>query len=190
MSFTFQPTGEQHMGQREVDAFLQEARMSRTRKNPQVLQINIAAMQKARNNGYPVDMYHPHLEMRQALKEEEEQALAEVGYQRAYIPQEFPKYIYRRNMADKYAEKQDVSCPTILNNAFIEDRLVKDADAEKALKAQKPPAGCSVWFDRLADVPPLAESEYIDPAAKIAQLEGALEELRRQNDNKQARKSA
>jgi hypothetical protein len=176
------PTGQQHMSQREVDAFLQDVRMNRTKKSPQVLQINQVAMMKAKNNGFPRDLYHETLEMRQALSEEDQVALLQAGYHLEYVPQHYPKWIHRRNMADKFAEIQDSSCPTILNNAFVESRMVKTEDEEKRLRAQKPPAGAGPWCNAVGDIDPLPETEYVDPAQKIAQLEGALAEAQRQTD--------
>ncbi len=182
--FEMRPTGQQTMSQAECDRFLRDAREAPKTKNPVILGIRLHEMMRSKNNGYPKDMYHAELEMRQAYKEEEETALVAMGYQEKYILKTHPKYVFRRNMADKFAERMEVASPTIINNAFVEERLVKTAEDEKKLKAQKPPVGCGPWVDRLDEIAPLPEAEYVDPNEEIARLRGALEQANRALDSK------
>lgn len=180
--FSFRPTGSQTADQHAVDSFVREARNRPNTKNPIVLGINLQAMMRVKNNHYPKDMYHATLAMRQAFKEEEEVALAEMGYSTKHIPQDYPKWLHRRNMAEKFAEQQENGTLTILNNAFIESRLVKTAEDEQKLMRLRPPAGCEQWVEKIEDIAALPETEYVDPQTEISRLRGQLEQANRQLD--------
>lgn len=174
----FAPTGEQTMSQSEVDRFLQEARSAPTSKSPRVLGINQIAILRAKNNGYPVDMHHPTMEMRQAFKEEEEMALGQLGYQRAYIPKQYPKALFRRNMAPKFEPQFDLATQIQTNHAFVEERTVRNEQEEKALRLMKPKKGESEWFEAIAALPPIEDGPSEDPKVTIARMEGELAALR------------
>lgn len=174
------PTGQQTMNQREVDAFLQEARTAPKTKSPRILGINMLAMMKAKNDGYPKDMYHASHEMRQALKEEEEIALATIGYQLQYIPRAYPKAMFRRNMAPKFEPQFDPATGIPTNNPFVEERTARTEQDEKTLRAMKPGKGQSAWFERFTDLPEIEDGPSEDPAVTIARQAGELEALRAQ----------
>lgn len=177
MSLVVAPTGQQTMSQQECDNFLRDARMAPTTKSPRILGINQIPLMRAKNNGYPVDMYHPTLEMRQALKEEEEAALAEMGYQRQYIPKEYPKALFRRNMDAKFEPQFDAATNQQTNHSFVEERTARNADEEKALRKMKPKHGQSEWFEKITDLPELDDGPTEDPAVTIANLRGQIEVL-------------
>lgn len=172
--FSVQPTGNQTMSQRECDQFLQEARMAPTTKSPRVLGINQIPLMRAKNNGYPVDMFHESLEMRQAMREEEEMALANMGYQRQYIPKEYPKALFRRNMAPKYEPQFDPSTNLQTNNAFVEEVVCRDPKQEKTLRLMKVGPGLSEWFEKITDIPELEDGPTEDPKVTIARMEGQI----------------
>jgi hypothetical protein len=176
----FAPTGEQTMSQREVDQFLTEARMAPTNKSPRVLGINQITIMRAKQNGYPVDMHHPTMEMRQAFKEEEEMALASLGYQRNYIAKEYPKALFRRNMSPRFEPQFDPATQIQLNHDFVEEKVCRSEDQEKALRAMKPKPGQSAWFDKITDLPPLDDSLAEDPKVTIARLEGQVAGLQQE----------
>ncbi len=176
--FSMRPTGEQTVNQSEVDAFLKSARESTSQTNPQVLAINQVAMMKAKRNGYPVDMYHEKLEMRQALKVEEEQALSQLGYQRQYIPKAYPKVLHRRNMDAKFEPTFDEGSGLQLTNSFVQSITVKDAKHEAEIRAMKPKPGISIWYETLAELPEIQDGPTEDPAIKLARQEGEIAGLR------------
>lgn len=174
----FAPTGQQTMSQSEADAFLRDARMAPNTKSPRVLGINQLPLMRARNNGYPVDMYHPTLEMRQALKEEEELTLANMGYRRAYIEKRYPKALFRRNMAAKFEPKFDAPTGIQLNNSFVEEITCRDEKHERELRLMKTrPGQVSEWFERITDIPELEDGPAEDPKITIAHLMGQIEGL-------------
>lgn len=174
MSLAFAPTGQQTMSQRDVDQFLTEARMAPTNKSPRVLGINQLPLMRAKNNGYPIDMYHPVHDMRKALKEEEELALAGMGYSRQYTRKEYPKAMFRRNMDPKFEPAFDAASTLQTNIGFVEERTVRSADEEKALRAMKPKANQSIWFEKVTDIPEIEDGPTEDPKVTIARLEGEL----------------
>lgn len=180
--FGVSPTGQQTMSQQECDAFLRDARMAPTTKSPRVLGINQIPLMRAKNNGYPIDMHHPTLEMRQALKEEEEMALVNMGYQRQYIPKEYPKALFRRNMAPKYEPQFDPTTNLQVNNAFVEEVVCRDETHEKTLRLMKVKPGQSEWCEKITDLPELEDGPQEDPAITIAHLRGQISGLQAEID--------
>lgn len=172
------PTGQQTFSQAEADGFLNTARTAASTGNPRVLGINAIPLMRAKHNGYPVDMYHPTLAMRQAYKEEEEQALAQVGYQRQYIAKAYPKAMFRRSMAPKFEPQFDAATGIQTNLGFVEEVHCRDAEHEKMLRAMHPKKGESAWFYRFVDIPTLDDGPFEDPAVTIARLQGQLAEAR------------
>lgn len=177
-SFGVRPTGNQTLNQVEVDRFLQEARDSRSRENPRVLAINQIAMMKAKRNGYPVDMYHDSFDMRQAFKPEEEQTLSEMGYRREYIAKQYPKTLHRRNMDAKFEPTFEEGSGLQLTNSFVQSTTVTSEKHEKEIRAIKPKAGQSIWYETLAELPPVEDGPSEDPAITIARQEGELAGLK------------
>lgn len=184
------PTGRQTMSQADADAFLNTARTAASTKNPRVLGIMQIPLMRAKHNGYPVDMHHATLAMRQAFKEEEEQALAEIGYQRAYIPKAYPKALFRRNMAPKFEPQFDPATGLQTNLGFVEEVTARDEQHEKTLKAMKPHIGQSVWFDRVTDIPPIEDGPSEPYEVTIARLQGEIEGLKTKKSNKSEEKAA
>lgn len=180
--FSFRPSGEQTLDQRAVDQFLRDARDSTSNENPQVLAINQIQMMKAKRNGYPKDMYHETFEMRQAFKPEEEQALAQLGYQLQYIPKHYPKVLFRRNMDAKYEPEFEGDMQ--LTNAFVQSITVRDEKHEKEVRAMKAKAGQSIWYETLGELPAIEDGPTEDPAITIARLEGERDGLRNKLEEK------
>lgn len=184
-TFAVTPTGQQTMSQREADNFLQEARTAPKTKSPRILGVNMLSMMKAKNDGYPKDMYHPTLDMRQALKEEEEVALGQMGYQLQYIPKNYPKAMFRRNMDARFEPQFDLATRAPINTPFVEERVVRSEQDEKALRAMKVTKGASEWFDRITDLPAIEAEPDEDPAVTIANLRGQLTGIQAQAPAKQ-----
>jgi hypothetical protein len=172
---SMQPTGNQTMTQREADQFLTEARMAPTTKSPRILGINQIPLMRAKSNGYPIDMHHPTLQMRQAMKEEEELALSGIGYQRGYIVKEYPKVLFRRNMATTFEPRFDPATNIQISDGFVEERMVRDEKHEKELRSMKVRPGISDWFARSTDIPEIEGAAEDTDAMKIARLQGRLE---------------
>ncbi len=179
MAVAFSPTGNQTMTEREVSQFLADVRMSPTQKSPRILGINQIPIMRAKSNGYPIDMHHPTMEMRMAMKEEEEMALSSIGYGRQYILKTYPKAMFRRNMAVNFEPKFDIATQLQTNNSFVEERTVRTEQEEKALRLMKPKIGQSLWFDKITDIPEIEEGPAEDPLVTIANLRGALEQANR-----------
>lgn len=162
------------MSQREVDTFLAEQRRSPSQTNPKVLGINMVAMMRAKNMGYPVDMHHPTLEMRQAYKEEDESALAQAGYSRNFIKKEYPKVLFRRTADKKFEPKIDPATKMVTNNPFVEEVTAKSAEDEVRLRSMKLKHGQSEWCERITDLPEMEDGPVEDPQVTIARLRGQL----------------
>jgi hypothetical protein len=182
MAFNFQPTGQQTMSMREVDQFLQEARSAPRSKNPIVLGLNMLKMMRAKNNGYPKHMYHATYDMRVVTKEEEETALIQIGYSETYIARDYPKAMFRRNMAAKFEPKFDLATGVQLAASWVEEIVVRNEQQEKELRLMKPHQGQSIWFDKITDLPAIEEAPDEDPAVTIARLQGQLSAMQRPSD--------
>jgi hypothetical protein len=178
-TFAVRPTGEQTMSQREVDALMQEARMSGKPNAPLTLGIRQIRMMREKNAGYPKHMYHETLEPRIAIDEREENALTQAGYTEQYYHKNYPKFLHRRNMDAKFEPNFDRATGLLTNEPFVESRMVRNPEDEKALRAMKPKKGESPWFEAVAELPPLEEAPDEDPAVTIANLRGQIEALER-----------
>ncbi len=145
-----------------------------------VLWVNQSEMMRARNNGYPKHMHHATLASRQAVNEDQESMLISQGYGPTYIAQAYPKYLYRRNMSDKFGPKfSPTGQEDVTFNPYVEERLVKDSREESKIMTQKSPSGCSQWVSVIGLLDPLPDAAEEDAANSIARLEGQIEELRR-----------
>ncbi len=163
--------------QREADQAMMDARMNPKTASQRVLWINNRNMMIAKAGGYPVDLYHPNLESRQALKEEEESALAAMGYTRKWINKEYPKPLFRRNMAKQYEPKFDPATGIQLSAAFVEERVVRKPEDEAVLRRMKGGVGLSDWFDKITDLPEIEDGPSEDPSVTIARLQGQIDGL-------------
>lgn len=173
--FSFAPTGNQTMSSGEIDRMIRDARMAPKNKSPRVLGIHLHDQMRAKNLGYPKDMYHPTMDMRQALNEEEETALAQVGFRAGYTHKEFPKTLFRRNMDEKYAPKFDLATKAQVNIEYVEEIRVRDAAHEEQLRKEKrKPSVKSDWCDKITDLPELAGGPEEDPLVTIARLQGQI----------------
>lgn len=121
---------------------------------------------RADHKGYPREMYHDRLQPLLVLSSKEENEVVKHGYVRDYIHRTHPKFKFRRNMN-----------PLFEPAGFIEERIVKDEQAETALEKQRVPASCGPWMDRVDAIEPLPEPSMVDPDIEIATLRGKIEGL-------------
>lgn len=179
-----QPTGQQSRSsseatdwlaaQRAADQAQRDALLDPVGRSPEVLGINIRAMMLAKNNGYPVDMFHENMAPRQAMNAKDESALAQHGYRRQWTAKEYPKALFRRNMAAKFEPRFDPATGIQTNISFVEERAVRTEKEERELRAMKPAKGQSLWFETLGEIPDIEDGPAEDPQVTIARLQGEL----------------
>jgi hypothetical protein len=136
---------------KDVEAILRDLSKGE-RGNPPVLALNNRNLMKARNNGYPMEMYHETLEPVFALNEAQTEKLMSMGYVTHYIPRHYPKAIFRHNPDPKFALRRDPATGEPLNHEFVEERFVKTAALHGALKKEQAPKGCGPWVEKLTDI--------------------------------------
>jgi hypothetical protein len=136
---------------KDVEAILRDLSKGE-RSNPPVLALNNRNLIKARNNGYPLEMYHETLEPVFALNEAQSEKLMSVGYVTHYIARQYPKAVFRHNPDPKFALRRDPATGEPLNHEFVEERFVKTEAHHEALKKEPVPKGCGPWVERLTDV--------------------------------------
>lgn len=159
------------------------AQLSTGRKeNPRVLAINQHNIMLAKNNGFPLHMYHAKLDPQIALDEEQEARLATLGYVRNYIPRLYPRMLFRRNMAEKFALRLDLATGQPANsvldaqgNGYVEERMVATKEIEEALRKQPAKKGQGPWLYSVTDLDPLPEAPNENPEVTIARLQGELD---------------
>jgi hypothetical protein len=122
------------------------------RGNPPVLALNNRNLMKARNNCYPMEMYHETLDPVFAMNEAQSEKLMTVGYVTHYIPRHYPKAVFRHNPDPKFAVRRDPATGEPLNHEYVEERVVKTPQHLTELRKQKSPQGCGPWVERLADI--------------------------------------
>ena len=122
--------------------------------NPPVLGLNLRNLMKARNNGFPMEMYHETLEPIFAINEKQAEKLGQMGYVTHYIPRQFPKWIFRFNSDPKFALQLDPATrqPRVGSIEWVEQRLVKTQTQLDALKKERIPRNCGPWCEKLTDV--------------------------------------
>jgi hypothetical protein len=140
---------------KDVEAILRDLGKGE-RGNPPVLALNNRNLMKARNNGYPMEMYHETNEPVFALTEQQTEKLMAMGYVTHYIPRHYPKAIFRRNLDPKFALRRDQATNEPLNHEFVEERFVRNEKQHWELKKEKVPKGCGPWVEKLTDVEKLA----------------------------------
>lgn len=136
---------------KDVEAILRDLSKGE-RGNPPVLALNNRNLMKARNNGFPLEMYHETLEPLFAMNEAQSQKLMALGYVTHYIPQPYPKAIFRYNPDPKFALRRDPATHEPLNQEHVEERFVKTATQLEALKKAQVPKGCGPWVEKLTEV--------------------------------------
>ena len=147
--------------------------------NLPVLGVNIIRMQRAKNAGFPHEMYHDTLKPVMVVNAQQEAAMREMGYGMTYIHQEFPKYLFRRNFDRKFEFQNKTNSV----GDFIEQRLIKDKAEEAALLAArvvKTKGG--PWCAKVQDLEPLPDEPDEDPNMVIARLKGELAEAQRSGE--------
>ena len=147
--------------------------------NPPVLAIRCLAIMREKQNGYPKHLYHESLEPVLALNEDQHAELMKIGYVEHYIPREYPKILFRRNMDPKFNLRRDVATNEPLNHDHVEERIVRSQEAEAKVRKQPVPQGCGPWVSKLDDIEPLPDGPEEDPDVTIARLQGELAEARR-----------
>jgi hypothetical protein len=148
---------------KDVEAILRDLSKGE-RSNPPVLALNNRNLMKARNNGYPMEMYHETMEPVFALSEAQSGKLMALGFVTHYIPRQYPKFIFRHNPEPKFALRRDPATGAPLNHAFVEERFVKTAALHEALKKERVPNGYGPWVEKLADVERPPEGPEDGPA--------------------------
>lgn len=167
--------------QSAADAILAKLRPA-TQENPPVIGINILAMQRAVNGGYPVHLYHEHLEPRIVTRPDQEQELSALGYGRTYIPQSYPTMLYRRNMHPRFSPEnvRDKATGILPREPWVEERIVRSAEHEQQTRAANERTGYKLgpWVKKITDIEPLPEQETLrDQSLEIARLQGQVEAL-------------
>lgn len=147
--------------------------------NAPPLGINLLEISKAQNGGYPLTLYHSIHKPVIVDNLQQEQAIAQRGYVRNYIRHNYPRTLYRRNMAtvkQRIGESKDYEdIPKFPD--FVETAVANDADHEKGLKGARVPALCSAWCVDCAHLPEMEDGPAEDKDAVIARLRGQLEGL-------------
>ena len=126
-----------------------------TKDNEPILVINQMEQQRLQAGGYPLNLYHETLEPQTVTNRSQEQRLMSLGYQRHYIPHEYPKWFYRRNQAPQFGPQLDLATKRLIAEPWIESRLVTSRDKEDELKKERVPAGCGPWVGTPDDIEPL-----------------------------------
>ncbi len=183
--------GDRSLTNQDVAGLLAQIRKDPRTTNPRVLSINMLAQMKAKNGGYPLDMYHPILDAVRVNNEDEELKITEAGFTREYVAKAFPKFMYRRNLHPKFAksaqemerialmtaEAQKIERATINEGDFIETRVIKDAAEEKKLLAEPATKIVTKWVSRITNVEPMKQGPEEDPEVTIARLRGEISGL-------------
>jgi hypothetical protein len=136
---------------KDVEAILRDLGKGE-RSNPPVLALNNRNLMKARNNGYPMEMYHETLEPVFALNEAQTEKLMAAGYVTHYIPRHYPKVVFRHNPDPKFALRRDPATGEPVNHEYVEERVVKTPQQLAELRKLKIPRGCGPWVERLDDI--------------------------------------
>jgi hypothetical protein len=166
----------------EIKRMLKDLALTAGAGNETVLAINQMEQMKAKNGGYPLNMYHARLDPIMATNRKEEEALGSRGYSRTYINRFYPKYLYRRNMDSKYEPRRNAATGVLEAEPFVETMIVKSEFEDKSVKSAKVPKGCGPWLDQITAIEPIPESDEEDLALKVSRLEGQLAEARRASE--------
>jgi hypothetical protein len=165
---------------RELANLMKDLAMTPKANNDSVLAINQLNQMRAQNGGYPLDMYHATMDPIQVLNRDQETLLASKGFTRNFIPHNYPKHMYRRNMEARYGPQKNTATGMLLAEPFVETRLVKSETEEKTLLVTKVPKGCGPWFGSITEIDPIPEGPDEDAELTAARQEGQITELRQQ----------
>jgi hypothetical protein len=173
----------------DVNAILSKIREG-SKKNPPISGLRLRRIMIEKAGGFPKALYHASLEPVYVLNEDQEEELKAIGYQEQYIPRTHPKTLYRRNSTNpRFAQIKDPSTGIEGYAAIgaprpghmIEERIVKSAEEEEALKKEKPARHCGVWRDTPDEVDlhdPLPDLEtQQDLELENARLRGQVEAM-------------
>ena len=149
---------------REIDDELRDLVNTKGTTDSIPLAHDINEMQRLKNKGFPLHMYHATLEPRIAINDAQKQLLAGKGYGLNYKHKDFPCMVFRRNMELKF--KAD---------SFVEARTVA-TEAERAK--------LSDWVDSPAELEALPDAPIEDPRVIIARLEERLANVEQKKPNK------
>lgn len=176
----------------QVDEILRRARQPR-KENPPVLMIKAHQLMQARNDGFPRHMYHADLDPVVAITQEQVDELEKIGYGTEYIRREYPKTLYRRNMADRFAPQVDPATK-VIGLEFVESRTVRSkADEETLLKGRRRDTE-GPWRETLSAVDehePLPSVETFEAKShEVSHLRGQIEVLQAQLAEKVGRRKS
>jgi hypothetical protein len=135
--------------------------------NKPVLCINQIRIMQAKSGGFPKHLYHATLPSILVGTEQEENALVPHGYGDRYIPQEYPRMLYRRNSTDKKFQKDD----------YVEMRHARDKEHEAQLREERIKHGITAWFGSVVElnkIHPAPDAPTVNPGEEIARLKGEL----------------
>jgi hypothetical protein len=152
---------------RHVADIMREASNEPGADNAPILLHEQQQLIKLKNKGYPKHMYHATLDPVVVKNSKEEHAIISHGYVTTYIPHDYPKMLYRRNLKNFSLEPDD----------YVEHRTARDAAHETALRAERVKHGFTPWFYSLGELNakhPLPDGPVDDPAVTIAALQAEL----------------
>lgn len=140
--------------------------------NKPVLMSDLMELNRIRNSGYPLWMYHATALPQMVINQGQMEALRTIGYRpQIYIHHDFPAMFLRRNMDPKFAESP--------LGEHIEGFTAKDQAAlDAAQKARKPKTVVGGWVATVAELPEIEDGPAEDPKVTIARLEGELKSQR------------
>lgn len=147
--------------------------------NAMPLGIDMIEQMRGKNGGYPRFMYKDGVNAEMVTNKGQEQALAQLGYQRNYRHQAYPCTLYRRNMVmvnQRIGDSKEFEqVPKFTDN--LETIVARDEDHELALKTSRTPKDCTDWVSNIADVPDVDHGPTQSAEATIAELRGRLQAM-------------
>lgn len=172
----------------DIDKLLEDVRRERKGDYRPVLAVNIAKAQVAANGGYPVHMYHETLLPRIALHADMEAALTGQGYHHDYKKQSFPRYLFKRNLGERFLLPASIvvpaGTPTPAPNSsgdYVEFAIAHNESEEGKLLKRG-------YMRDVGMIEPMPEELAEDPEIKSANLEGENKALRDQLERMMAKK--
>lgn len=166
----------------EVDQIIEELKNTRD-QNPPVFSSDLLEQERMRKKGFPVWMYHREQLPVHALNQAMVTALELQGFRKGqYIPQNFPRTIFRRNMETLRRNELGRIVTTPKFEDYLETKVVHTQ--EKLDEMLTEPAHkhgvWSSWFLNVGDVPPANEESGEDPNVTIARLQEQLTAMKNQ----------
>ncbi len=152
--------------------------------NEPVLMVNLEEQMSLARGGYPLWLYHATLKPQYVVNKTQATEMKAIGYGVNYIPQEFPKMLFRRNMDPRFdtPAKQTEHAHFFTRGGlgdFIESRTFQTADEfGRAEKERLPKTVIGGWVPKVSDLPPIPADDAMDKEARIQQLEGMIAGLK------------